>query len=277
MRSRLIRASYWGDAKMAALPLAVRYTYIGLWGLADDAGYLVWDIREIAAEIFRYESVKRRENAVIDALDQLMAAGRVKLLDCRKHALIPTLPAYGPVGGKRVTSIEQAHLGCSPASSGTVPETPGESVSYRLGLVGSESVGLDSAREEGLPHIDDATAHLVEELTGRSLLQGGYRQLTELDRLIEDHGPEKVQAALRTVAAAHKGPLTARQLVWPAMKLLEPLPTAKDIAAAEDRQPQPVPAIEETPLAFTPVADPEEARRQWEALRQVLPKQAGVA
>lgn len=74
----------------------------------------------------------------------------------------------------------------------------------------------------GLPHISDEVAAVLEEVTGRSILQAGVRQLSELDRLCEDHGAAVVIGAMRTVADGKT--LTARQVVWPTMKYLEPIP-----------------------------------------------------
>lgn len=237
MRARLVRPAFWRDSKMGELPIPARLTYIGTWGLADDAGYLEWDLRQIAAEIYVYEPVKRREAMVLAHLDRLVAAGRIVVQPCHRHAFIPRLPVYGALGGTKVETTKKAHEACVPSTSAMFPEVPGEIRSY-LGssrdVVRDES-GLGSlarAREEGLPHIDEATSKLVEQLTGRTILQGGHKQLTELDRLVEDHGAEKVQDALRTVAKGHDR-LTARQLVWPAMKLLEPMPNGKELAQAE--------------------------------------------
>ena len=233
MRVRLVRPEFWSDSKMAALPVPVRFTYIGLWGLADDAGYLEWDAKAIAAELYRYDSPRRRERIVIDHLDRLLQAGRVRLLACRKHALIPSLPQHRIKGGEQLFTIQKKHDSiCATSDSVAILRATSDSVSgsYTDSFTDSGSGSLRA--REGLPHIDEATAKVIEGLTGRTLLQGGPKQLTELDRLIEDHGPEAVQAALRRVAEGHDH-LTARQLVWPAMKLLEPMPDGKELAKAE--------------------------------------------
>ena len=231
MRVRVVRPEFWSDSKMAALPIPVRMTYIGLWQIADDAGYLEWDAKAIAAELYRYESPRRRETMVVDHLDRLLEASRIRLLPCRRHAVIPSLPQHRIKGGVLLFTVQKKHdFGC--ATSGSVDILSATSGSVSDSVSDSDSGSLARAREDGLPHIDEATAKLIEELTGRTVLQGGAKQLTELDRLIEDHGPEAVQAALRRVAEGHEH-LTARQLVWPAMKLLEPMPDGKELAKAE--------------------------------------------
>lgn len=130
-----------------------------------------------------------------------------------------------------------------PSGNQTVPEpnpvsSPDGPSRTRDAILGSSSdvsslLGSASARE-GLPNIDPATVEVVERLTGRSILQGGAKQLTELDRLCQDHGGETVRGALERIASGHEH-LTLRQLVWPAMKLLEPMPSSRDVELA-DRQ-----------------------------------------
>jgi hypothetical protein len=85
--------------------------------------------------------------------------------------------------------------------------------------------GMRPTERDGLPHLDPATASVGESITGRGVLAAGDRQLTELDRLLEAHGPDAVQAAMRRVA--NGGRLEWRQLVWGMVKDLEPIPSAR--------------------------------------------------
>lgn len=82
------------------------------------------------------------------------------------------------------------------------------------------------ARAEGLPHITPAVQEAGEAITGRGILAAGDRQLTELDRQCEAHGPEAVIEMMRALdeGRPNGNPLTWRQLVWGAMKRLEPFP-----------------------------------------------------
>lgn len=84
---------------------------------------------------------------------------------------------------------------------------------------------------DGLPHLTPEVVEAVETLTGRTIGVAGPRQLTELDRLVEDHGPAKVIDAMRKLAGGTK--TTARQLVWGTMKALEPIPSGKEVAKQE--------------------------------------------
>jgi hypothetical protein len=82
----------------------------------------------------------------------------------------------------------------------------------------------------GLPHITSESQTVAEDITGRPILTAGEKQLTEWDRLVEDHGEAKVCEAFRRVAGGKR--LTYRQLVWDAVKSLEPFAKPTDIEDA---------------------------------------------
>lgn len=109
MRTRLLRPEFWADSRMADLPAECRLTYMGLWCLADDDGYFIWSVRDIAAELYRYESPKRRESKVERHIADLLTADRIKRLECLVHGLIPSLPRYRIKGGTQTTSIHRVH------------------------------------------------------------------------------------------------------------------------------------------------------------------------
>lgn len=94
------------------------------------------------------------------------------------------------------------------------------------------SSDLPSGESEGagLHHSTPEALAPLEAITGRSFLQAGYRQQTELDRLIEVHGPAAVARAASALAAGRR--LEWRQLVWGIVKVLEPIPTGKEATAA---------------------------------------------
>ena len=112
---------------MAALPVGTRLVYMGLWGLADDAGFLelpwsqavepttrepaepAFDVSEIAGELFRHDAKRTREHRVDLAIGQLVDLGKVELLECRSHALIPTLPDHRIKGGELLFTIQKRH------------------------------------------------------------------------------------------------------------------------------------------------------------------------
>jgi hypothetical protein len=94
---------------MAALSAPARLTYIGLWCLADDAGYLIWQPEEIAAELYRFQSPSSRRRTVASHLEKLVESARVKVLECARHAVIPTLEAHRIKGGQTLHTIRKRH------------------------------------------------------------------------------------------------------------------------------------------------------------------------
>lgn len=109
MRTRLLRPEFWSDARMADLDEGTRLAYMGLWCLADDDGYLDWDLRSMAADLDRYTAPRARENRLAKRLATLVAAGRVVVLECGRHGLVPTLPEYRVKGGNQSTRTHQVH------------------------------------------------------------------------------------------------------------------------------------------------------------------------
>lgn len=111
MRARLVRPEFWSDSVVGKMPDPVRLLYIGLWGLADDAGYLEWDTTTIAITLQAYQkgSVDARVRRVEEWAQVLIAAGRVQLLGCGKHATIPTLERHRIAGGNKSESVKKVH------------------------------------------------------------------------------------------------------------------------------------------------------------------------
>lgn len=133
---------------MAALSPSVRLFYIGLWMLADDAGYIRWDADEAAIEIYGYESRGRRDRLVTDNLAALVTVGRVVDLKCG-HLRIPTLTDHQRFGGatKRVLTFEREHLSCAPPPLPADPRgDPPPPAAVRIGT-GNGSVRKGSEQE----------------------------------------------------------------------------------------------------------------------------------
>jgi hypothetical protein len=135
-------------------------------------------------------------------------------------------------GGKRAPSGTQT--GPERGSNGT------HSVPERLLARGSlDETSLDETRvrrdepiaREGLPNLTPEAVAALEERTGRTWSVAGDKQLTEYDRLIEDHGLTAVCGAMDSLRDGKA--LTARQLVWGAMKVLEPMLDTRVAADAE--------------------------------------------
>lgn len=105
-----MRREFWTDRRIALLPKSTRLFYIGLWAVADDEGYLAWDIPQIAGELFPFDSMKRRERECEADAGRLVGEARVVVLECGRHAVIPTLPEHQKhAGGERLTTVKKEH------------------------------------------------------------------------------------------------------------------------------------------------------------------------
>jgi hypothetical protein len=87
---------------------------------------------------------------------------------------------------------------------------------------------------DGLPNLSPEAIEALERATGSTAYAAGDKQLQEFDRLVGTHG---LDAVARAFDGIRKGKaMTARQLVWGAVKVLEPIPDGKQAATAEREQ-----------------------------------------
>lgn len=161
MRTRLIRPEFWADSRMADLTEGARLTYIGLWCLADDDGYLRWSVRDIAAELYRYESPRRRERRVSQHMEMVVESGRITVLSCGKHALIPSLIRHRVKGGNQSDQHHRSHMSTCPVQTSTykspsvlVSGSVTESVSGSVRAPRDESEDPETRRLRALAALD---------------------------------------------------------------------------------------------------------------------------
>jgi len=108
MRIRQVRPEFFSDPIISKLKPDVRLTYIGLWCVADDAGWLVWDVPNVGALLYPYESVRVREVRIARAGVDLAEAGRIVIHPC-DCALIPRLEDHQRIGGNKSFTIRDKH------------------------------------------------------------------------------------------------------------------------------------------------------------------------
>jgi hypothetical protein len=123
MRIRSVKPEFWRDRPLASLSADARLFYIGLWMEADDAGWLTWDLAEIAADLYPYRPTHSRERQVGGYLEQLLGLpgeARVVIYDCG-HARVANLVEHQRFGGTRSLAVlrkhESACLRAAPRSS----------------------------------------------------------------------------------------------------------------------------------------------------------------
>ncbi len=158
MRIRSVKPDFWRDRLMADLPAEVRMFYIGLWMEADDAGWLRWNLDEIAADLYPYRRVLARERSVNEWAGRLVAIGRVQVHPCG-HAFIPKLTSHQlSQGGSKSKFVLSQHALCEPESGGLRSDT------Y---IYGREGRGGEVKGGEGVggPMNDDPSAELLPNIT----------------------------------------------------------------------------------------------------------------
>jgi hypothetical protein len=108
VRIRQVRPEFWTDETMALLAYPVRLFYIGLWNVADDAGWMEWRPNRIGAVLFPYESPKRRERDITAWAERLVEVGRLVIHECG-CAQVPTLSKHQRVSGKQSFTAFDGH------------------------------------------------------------------------------------------------------------------------------------------------------------------------
>lgn len=157
-RIRQIKPAFFKDPDMADLSPSVRLFYIGLWTLADDAGYYRWDVAEVGVELYGFDARHRREAHAIEYRDVLVKAKRVVVFDDCPHLFIPTFVQHQRFAGptRRVLTYEREHLACPriPAETRGSPPLPAETRSgIGIGTVGElerKGIGKGSAPAHAL-------------------------------------------------------------------------------------------------------------------------------
>lgn len=108
MRIRQVKPAFWTDPTVAKASYPARLFYIGLWCVADDAGYLDWDIPQLGAILFPHEAPRLREKHMERWAEELTGLGRLVVMACG-CAVIPTLPEHQRIAGKQSFVARDKH------------------------------------------------------------------------------------------------------------------------------------------------------------------------
>lgn len=108
MRIRQIRPEFFTDPVTGTMTPPVQMTYIGLWCVADDAGWLTWDVPQLGALLYPYKSVPVRERLFSASATVLVDLGRVVIEPCG-CAYLPKLSDHQKIGGNKSTVSLDRH------------------------------------------------------------------------------------------------------------------------------------------------------------------------
>lgn len=125
MRIRQVKPAFWTDAKIGRLSVEARLFAIGTWMLADDAGWLEWNVAEIGAALYPYDPAQEREERISDMGSALVDLGLLVVYTCG-HAHVPHLVDHQRLAGptRRVETVHRRHLNDCPASPRGFPRIP---------------------------------------------------------------------------------------------------------------------------------------------------------
>lgn len=160
-RIRQIKPSWWLDKELhTRLTADVREFYIGLWQLADDAGWFEWDAVRIGAELYPYSGTAKRERNVATwtiALEKLQPEAPHLVRYTCGHAVVPKMPDHQRIAGKQTFTNRDKHRECrgvSRCEPKSATDSPGrvgngrESNGTRDGY--PDAVGASEPPREGL-------------------------------------------------------------------------------------------------------------------------------
>jgi len=148
-RIRQIKPSWFLDKELRRGTNAdAREFYIGLWMLADDDGWLEWDVERIGAELYPYVGDRKRERDIVKWSDQLerlnTTAPHLIVYDCG-HATVPKMKGHQRIAGNRATRVREAHMSqCRHARSTLSLQEATRSPGIGIGRVGNGTVGNGS-------------------------------------------------------------------------------------------------------------------------------------
>jgi len=112
-RIRQIKPSWFLDKQLRRGTTAdAREFYVGLWMLADDAGFLIWDVERIGAELYAFDGIAARERNVekwASMLETLDPDSPHLIVWTCGHARVPKMPGHQRIAGKQTFVVGEKH------------------------------------------------------------------------------------------------------------------------------------------------------------------------
>jgi hypothetical protein len=148
MRIRQLKPTYYLDKTLwTKATSATREFYQGLWLVADDAGWFEWDVSTIAADIYRFGGVAKRErdaNAHARVLLELQPDDPHLVIHPCGHAEVPKMPQH-----QRITEAKKVRTDYDRHLAGRCPAHPrGKPRDATDSLPGKERVRKGNGTEQ---------------------------------------------------------------------------------------------------------------------------------
>jgi hypothetical protein len=173
VRIRQVKPAFWTDDRIASLPAPVRLFYIGLWMVADDAGWFRWNGPQLGAELYSFEGRAKRERNVEQWGELLEGQGRIRRYPCG-HSVIPTMTDHQRMSAatKRVKTYEREHEKCVAADArGNLRQSADARPVGNVSPTGTEPDGRS---------VSDLVAG-AREPKGRAPADSAFRRLVDRD------------------------------------------------------------------------------------------------
>lgn len=173
-RGLYLKREYFSDFEFQTeLTAAERECFMGLWQLADDAGWLDWDPAQVASHIYRFEG-RGGPAMLAENIRRLVDTGRLKVLSCG-HASLPRGEGHARPGRPSISSpIMEAHAnhrkrngmkGKDSLPHHTVPHLTSP---RPVGSPGAEARKGARPRGNGVQSIGDLMPDLKPEIRGNA-------------------------------------------------------------------------------------------------------------
>jgi hypothetical protein len=213
VRIRQVRPEFWQDEIMAALPDPARLFYVGLWNVADDAGWMDWSPAKIGALLYPFRGRPTRERQITAWSDVLVGADRLVLYDCG-CGHIPTLPRHQRISGIQSFAVKDRHEQDHGAAKRIARTATRSSLSHSPVRVGNVRVG--EGRLEKTPPSPPRPDVIALESFGYKVTT---KRLAVLDEVASHHditGYEWAAAIIRANPTDAVGAVMAADQEWKA-------------------------------------------------------------
>ena len=162
-RTRILRPSFWSDAVPGQLSDAEFRLYLGLATCADDEGWTLWRPATLAAHLYRFQSVKRRERQLELNANGLVEAGLLEFHPCGCAFLPFHYRDFRQKGGNHSNAVRDFHVEHVGPDESVQVSTGPASESVSGSVEGKEAV---SGTESGSAAVSDLGANPARDALG---------------------------------------------------------------------------------------------------------------
>lgn len=185
LRIRQIKGDWWLDKELQMrLTADQREFYVGLWQVADDAGYMEWDPVRIGAALYPFRTPARRERQIEEWSEVLRnlspESPHLVVLPCG-HARVPKMPGHQRLGteSKQVKTVLRRHQECLipriPATPRGQPQVPASERNDERGTEGERGGTVVAPAPDGAAQRDSEFRRKVPPPSPHRILEAARK------------------------------------------------------------------------------------------------------